>query len=154
MRHEESRPALKPAMAALCCGIGIVATTTAAQAPPASVVVAEVRQMTMDTSLTLPATVKSRQVLEAAAARSGRLVWIAEPGDRVTKGGPLATLDAVSLELERAEQETLAARQRLNLRRLKSDWIACDHCVSVTMPPRRRWSARAWKKIWPWPKSA
>jgi RND family efflux transporter MFP subunit len=98
---------------------------SAQSAPPAPVAVDEAKLDTFSASLWVSGTVISRNDARIAAETDGRIVWVAEVGETVEKGHPIASIDATDLRLElqdnQAMLESLAARERYlknNLARL------------------------------------
>ena len=95
----------------------VVAASAAAQQQerPASVQVsrAEVRQLAPSVHAT--GLVQSRAAADLAAAVSGRLQWIAEPGTAVSAGDIVARMDIRELSLARAEQAARVKRASVNL---------------------------------------
>lgn len=82
--------------------------------PPAPVTVAEVTRGNVRATATATGTVVSRSDARIAAEVPGRLVWVAEAGDEVARGAPVARVDTESLELERRENETHVRRLGAN----------------------------------------
>lgn len=99
--------------------------TASAQAPdrPASLVeVATVERVEIAPTLAVPGTVYSRNEARLTAAIGGRLTFVAEPGNYLAKGEPVARIDNTLLKLERAEQEALLTRARIQVRQLESEY--------------------------------
>jgi RND family efflux transporter MFP subunit len=71
-------------------------------------------------TVAVPGTVYSRNEVQITAGVAGRLVMVAEPGTVVGTGDYLARIDKRSLRLQRAEQEALLERARINVRQLES----------------------------------
>ncbi len=91
--------------------------------PPTPIVeVAMVTVAEIGPTLSVPGTVYSRNDIQVTAGVGGRLDFVAEPGTRVKKGEPLASIDSTTLRLQRAEQEALLARARIQVRQLESEW--------------------------------
>lgn len=92
------------------------------QAPPAVVEVARVSEGRGAAVISLPGTVISRQDAQISAEVSGALVWVAEVGDHIAKGEPLAIIDDHLLQLQLrndwAEIERLKADIEYNQRQL------------------------------------
>jgi RND family efflux transporter MFP subunit len=98
-----------------------------AQAPPAPVSVDKARLDTFSASLWVSGTVISRNDANIGAETDGRITWVAEVGETIDEGLPIATIDSADLELElldnQASLESLRARERYlksNLERLNS----------------------------------
>lgn len=116
----------------------------AAQTPPAPVSVDRARLDTFSASLWVSGTVISRNDANIGAETDGRITWVAEVGQTIAQGQPIATIDSVDLELElldnQASLESLRARQRYlksNLERLNSPALK-----NIT-PPNQLDEARA-----------
>ena len=97
-----------------------------AQPGPAPVAVDEARQDTFAASLWVSGTVISRNDARISAETDGRITWVADVGQRIEAGEPVARVDDADLELElednRARLESLRAQQRYqtnNLERLE-----------------------------------
>lgn len=71
-----------------------------AQAPEASVELASVTERGVSAMVRLPGTVISRRDSQISAELSGRLNWVAEVGDEVEKGEPIAIIDDHLLQLQ------------------------------------------------------
>jgi RND family efflux transporter MFP subunit len=89
-----------------------------AQDDAVTVTVAEV--VTTDMAPRVPAagTVFSRNETQITAGIAGRLEWVAEPGDLLNVGQPVARFDCEMLELQRERQLVEADRADINLRAL------------------------------------
>lgn len=72
---------------------------------------------------TVPAagTVFSRNEAQITAGMAGRLSWVAEPGDAIQAGEPVATFDCEMLELQRERQLAESDRAKINLEALNSE---------------------------------
>lgn len=100
----------------------------AAPAPPAVVSVAAVERMALSPQRRVSASVHSRSDARLAADVGGRVLQLAEVGDRLRRGEPLARLDTAAIELSVREQQARigrlqveaeqAERQRARLRQL------------------------------------
>lgn len=95
----------------------LVSLTAAAQsAPPAPVAVDEARLDVYSASLWVSGTVISRNDSRISAETDGRITWVADVGERVDAGSPIAQVDDADLQLvledNRARLESLKARQR------------------------------------------
>jgi len=98
-----------------------------AQAPPAPVAVDKARLDTFSASLWVSGTVISRNDANIGAETDGRITWVADVGQTIREGQPIARIDKTDLELElmdnQARLESLQARERYlqsNLERLNS----------------------------------
>ncbi len=91
------------------------------QQPPASVVqVASVTRAELAPTVAVPGTIYSRNDLQVTAGVAGQLLMVLEPGTLVKKGDSIAQIDNGPLLLQRAEQEALLHRARINVRQLES----------------------------------
>ena len=103
----------------VCCLL--VGTALAQQQPPAKVVqVAGVERKEIAPTVAVPGTIYSRNDVQVTAGVAGQLLSVAEPGTVVQKGDPIARIDKLPLELQRAEQEALLRRAEINVRQLES----------------------------------
>jgi RND family efflux transporter MFP subunit len=97
-----------------------------AQSPaPAPVAVDEAQLDNFSAALWVSGTVISRNDAHIAAETDGRITWVAEVGENIDRGKPIAVIDDTDLELElqdnEAVLESLRARERYlvkNLQRL------------------------------------
>ena len=92
----------------------------AQQPPPRAVQISTVSQTEVAPTVAVPGTVYSRNEVQITAGVGGRLVMVAEPGTVVAAGDHVARIDKQSLRLQRAEQEALLERARINVRQLES----------------------------------
>jgi len=94
----------------------------ATELPEAIVEVATVSEGKSSAMLKLPGTVLSMHDARISAEVSGRLVWVAEVGDRIEEGEPLAVIDDHLLKLELrndwAEIERIKADIEYNQRQI------------------------------------
>lgn len=96
--------------------LGMAAPATAQQPPPPSAVVIDtVKAMAVGQTTPMTGTVHTRNELMVTAGAAGRLLWIAQPGERVEAGGVIARIDAAPLRLQRDEQRAVLRRQQTNL---------------------------------------
>ena len=110
----ESRPIVS-------CALLLAASLSFAQQVPAPVVqISTVSRTEVAPTVAVPGTVYSRNEVRITAGVAGRLVMVAEPGSIVRKGDYVARIDKRSLALQRAEQEALLERARINMRQLES----------------------------------
>ena len=99
-----------------------VSSLSFAQRPPAPSVViekAEVRKLAP--TVWASGSVISRHEAEVASEAEGRLVWIANVGDTIKKGGVFARLDTSLTTLELAEQEAEVERVAAKIRFLEKE---------------------------------
>lgn len=83
--------------------------------PPSPVVVDQVRTLALGQTAPMTGTVHTRNELMVTAGAAGRLLWIAQPGERLAAGDTIARIDATPLKLQRDEQQALLRRQQTNL---------------------------------------
>jgi len=98
-----------------------------AQPAPVPVAVDQARLDTFSASLWVSGTVISRNDAHIGAETDGRITWVADVGETIGEGEPIATIDDTDLELElednQARLESLRARERFlnnNMARLNS----------------------------------
>jgi RND family efflux transporter MFP subunit len=92
----------------------------AQQMPASAVQISTVSRTEVAPTVAVPGTVYSRNEVQITAGVAGQLVMVAEPGTIVDKGDFVARIDKSSLSLQRAEQEALLERARINVRQLDS----------------------------------
>ncbi len=97
------------------------ALATAQERPPSPVHVAQATERELAPSVRAAGLVRSRASADLAAAVSGRLQWVAEPGTPVTAGALVARLDTRELALARAEQAARVNRASVNLASLNRE---------------------------------
>jgi RND family efflux transporter MFP subunit len=106
---------------AVSCALFLAASWThAQQAPARAVQISTVSEAEVAPTVAVPGTVYSRNEVQITAGVAGRLTMVAEPGTVVDKGDYVARIDKRSLRLQRAEQEALLERARINVRQLES----------------------------------
>lgn len=93
----------------------------AAEAPPKPVKIDMVKEMTLAATTDLNGTLHSRSHIPITAGVSGRLDWLAEPGDYVTKGDVIAKMDLIPLMLRQSEQKAQLKRATINVKYLKNE---------------------------------
>lgn len=118
---------MKPLRNLLLSGFICLPAVVLAQAPPAPVAVDEARLDTFSASLWVSGTVISRNDARIGAETDGLITWVADVGQTIQAGEPVATIDKTDLELDlqdrQAMLESLQARERYlnnNLDRLES----------------------------------
>jgi RND family efflux transporter MFP subunit len=116
LRHQ--RVYFRSVLAVLCfaCGAG-----AHSQERPASVQTAEAKVRQLAPTVHATGLVQARDAADLAAAVSGRLQWIAEPGTAVPAGQVVARLDMRELSLARAEQAARVNRASVNLKSLERE---------------------------------
>ena len=103
------------------CVLLMAASLSYAQQMPSPVVqISTVSRTEVAPTVAVPGTVYARNELQITAGVAGQLVMVAEPGTVVRKGDYVARIDKRSLRLQRAEQEALLERARINIRQLES----------------------------------
>ena len=95
-------------------GFCLVPTIVNGQGDAALVTVTEVVAEDMSPVVPAAGTVFSRNVTQITSGLAGRIEWIAEPGDFVAAGEPVARFDCDMLELRREEQLAQAEREEIN----------------------------------------
>ena len=88
---------------------------TQAQAPQAPVELADVSSRAMISTVNVTGTVVSRQDANLAAELAGRLVWVAEVGERIVQGEPVAVVDDHLLQLDLRNDQAEIARLQTDL---------------------------------------
>ncbi len=83
--------------------------------PPPTVRVEQAKRQSMASVIQAPGTVISRNDARIAAEISGRLNWVAEPGDVVEKGAVIARIDDRALRLQLQENDATTKRLEANL---------------------------------------
>jgi RND family efflux transporter MFP subunit len=78
------------------------------------VTIAEVVTTRMSPRVPAAGTVFSRNATQVTAGIAGRLEWVAEPGDLLNAGQPVARFDCEMLELQRERQVAEADRAEIN----------------------------------------
>lgn len=108
----------------------------AQSASPAPVKIDEARQDIFSASLWVSGTVISRNDARIGAETDGRVTWVADVGEKIAEGSPIARVDDADLKLElednRARLDSLKAQQRFqrnNLDRLNQ--LASSNNASV-----------------------
>lgn len=66
-------------------------------------------------------TVFSRNETQITAGIAGRLEWVAEPGDLISAGAPVASFDCEMLKLQRERQVAAAERANINFKSLSRE---------------------------------
>jgi RND family efflux transporter MFP subunit len=101
------------------------ATAWGQSPPPSPVAVDQATQDTFAAALWVPGTVISKNDAHVGAETDGRITWVAEVGEQIAEGDPIATIDDADLQLQRQDDralvDSLKARERYlenNLQRL------------------------------------
>lgn len=98
---------------AMAMAIGHAGISVGQETAPVPVTMSEVTHETLITTVPAAGTVHSRQTARITAGMGARLAWIAEAGDVVAKGEPVARFDCSMVELRLEEQQALADRERI-----------------------------------------
>ena len=123
-------------MPALLLAAWLPVASLAQSMPPVPVAVDEARLDVFAASLWVPGTVISRNDAHIGAETDGRITWVAEVGEAIEAGRPVASVDDTDLRLELEDNEarlqSLIAQERFqksNLDRLSR--LASSHNASV-----------------------
>lgn len=114
--------ATKPA--SQCALLAVLLTAMAARAeapaaeqkqqdPPVPVTISSVVNEDLSPGIPAAGTVFSRNAAQITAGLEGRLAWVAEPGDFIEAGQPVARFDCELLSLRRDELQAVADRERV-----------------------------------------
>lgn len=100
-----------------CLMIGLVlgSTLSQAQAPNPAVTVADVSARSIVSTVKVTGTVMSRQDANLSAELQGRLSWVAEVGDHIIAGEPVAVVDDHLLQLDLRNDEAEIARLQADM---------------------------------------
>jgi RND family efflux transporter MFP subunit len=88
---------------------------------PTSVTVIEVTSTSVAPNIPAAGTVFSRNQTLITAGMAGRVAWLAEPGDYIDAGTPVAIFDCEMLSLQRERQVAEAERANINFERLVNE---------------------------------
>ena len=91
------------------------------ESKPTPVTVIEVISAEVAPNVPAAGTVFSRNESQITAGMAGRVEWLAEPGDFVEAGAPVAIFDCEMLGLQRERQVAEAERAEINLKRLANE---------------------------------
>jgi RND family efflux transporter MFP subunit len=89
--------------------------------PPAPVAVDEAKMDTFSASLWVSGTVISRNDARIGAETEGRITWVAEVGEQIEEGSPIARIDATDLKLELQDNQAMLESLRARGRYLKNN---------------------------------
>src|SRR5688572_11707450 len=84
--------------------------------PPAPVKVGKAAKQSIAPTMSATGTVVSRNDARIAAEIAGRLVWVAEPGTYIERGGAIARVDDAALQLRLRDNHATIARLEANLK--------------------------------------
>lgn len=96
-------------------------TARAQDTAPVPVTTSEVIHETLTTTVPAAGTIHSRQTARITAGMGARLAWIAEPGDQVGEGEPVARFDCSMVELRFEEQQAIADREEIRHDALRAE---------------------------------
>ena len=110
---------------------------------PAPVSVDEARLDVFSASIWVSGTVISRNDARIGAEAEGRITWVAEVGERIEAGEPIAIVDDSGLQLElednQARLQSLRARQRFQVTELERfDRLAAGHNAAANQIDQSR----------------
>jgi RND family efflux transporter MFP subunit len=88
---------------------------------PTSITVIEVVSSDVSPSVPAAGTVFSRNETQITAGMAGRIEWLAEPGDYIEAGSPVAIFDCEMLGLQRERQVAESERAGINFQRLANE---------------------------------
>ncbi|MEM9302791.1 MAG: efflux RND transporter periplasmic adaptor subunit [Pseudomonadota bacterium] len=111
-------------LVAAACGTLLLAEGAKAQddeTPRVPITVSDVRAEAMAPGIPATGTVFSRGAAQITAGLDAQLVWVAEPGDFVKAGEPVARFDCRGLELRRDELAALVEREKVRVRSLSDE---------------------------------
>lgn len=97
--------------------------------PPSPVVVEVAEQRNLAPVTWYSGTVISRNQARISPEIDGRLVWVAEVGDRLNKGDEIARLDGVLLERQLAENRAAITREKARLAFLEAEVVRLQRLV-------------------------
>ncbi len=106
---------------ALLLGLSLVDRQAHADDDPTPITVTEVISADVTPSVPAAGTVYSRNEAQITAGMAGRLEWLADAGDFVEQGAPVAAFDCEMLGLQRERQLAEAERAAINARTLASE---------------------------------
>lgn len=135
-----------PSMCARFAGRGILlalglASVAGAADPPAAdavpVLTAAARLQTVTPRSWVPGSIVSRADARIASLVGGRVIWVAEVGQRVKAGAPIAKLDDAVIRLQAADLEAQVARTRAQRELAKAqlerfNQLAATHVLSAS----------------------
>jgi RND family efflux transporter MFP subunit len=106
--------------------------------PPAIVRTAEIVELDMARTVMTPASVMARNDARIAAEASGRVVFIAEPGDVIEEGGLIARLDDREAQIRLDEARARLSRAQTNARYQNAEADRYEQlAANGTVPPTR-----------------
>lgn len=110
----------------------------AQQLPPANVRVDRAVETDMAPTIQSPATIQSRSDSRIASEASGRVVYVAEPGDLITEGEPVARLDDAEPRLQLSEAQSRLARLTANADYQAAEYDRWSRLVEQGTAPQTR----------------
>ena len=123
------------AIASLCAS---ASAQQGQQLPPANVRVDVAIETDMAPTIQSPATVISRSDSRIASEASGRVVFVAEPGDLVEAGAPVARLDNTEPRLQLSEARSRLARLTANAEYQSAEYERWSQLVEQGTAPQTR----------------
>lgn len=103
--------------------------------PPATVQVGFALEQEMSPQVWVPGTVVSRNEAVIAAEIAGQLTWVAEVGDVVEKGDPVARINDQSLQLQLKNDEATIKRHEANLQYLEQQVKRLERLTEQQIAP-------------------
>lgn len=108
------------------------------QLPPANVRVDRAIETDMAPTIQSPATVLSRSDSRIASEASGRVVFVAEPGDLIIAGDPVARLDDAEPRLQLSEAQSRLARLTANAEYQSAEYERWSRLAEQGTAPQTR----------------
>ncbi len=119
----------------LICLAALPLAAWAQSPPPAPVAVDEAKLDNFSAALWVSGTVISRSDAHIGAETDGRITWVAEVGEKIDQGEPIAVIDDTDLQLELQDNdavlESLRARERYLVKNLQRLSQLASNIVSV-----------------------
>jgi RND family efflux transporter MFP subunit len=123
-------------VATAIAGLTLKAEVPAAQEqqddPAISITISEVTSENLTPGVPAAGTVFSRNAAQVTAGLAARLAWVAEPGDYIEAGQPVARFDCEMLELQREEQHAQADRERIRFESLEREIARIERATLAT----------------------
>jgi RND family efflux transporter MFP subunit len=127
------------ALVAICVML-LTGPATLGQGPgggrAAVVDVATVRLEPLAPTVSIPGTVISRDESRVSAAVSGIVLSVAEVGERVARGEPLAQIDPLDLTLSRRENRSLVAREQSRIAFFEAELARLESLAQTNLAAR------------------
>ena len=106
--------------------IGLAASAATFAQSPVSVETGLVEQESIAATMSVSGVVISREDAAIASELEGRLTWIAEVGDRFSRGEAIATLDTQLIALEKRDRVAAHAAMRTHLKSVRATLLKDD----------------------------